>query len=63
MSVVRHCEDFRGETRIDAWMWRIARNTLIDYFRRARPEEPVEEDDGREERRRVDLALADRLGA
>ncbi len=45
VSIVRHAESFRGETRIDAWMWAIVRNTLIDHFRRARPEDPFEEDD------------------
>ena len=44
-SVVKHAEAFRGETRIDAWMWAIARNELIDHFRRARPEDPYDEDD------------------
>lgn len=45
VSIVRHADDFRGETRIDAWMWAIARNALIDHFRRARPEDPLDEDD------------------
>jgi RNA polymerase sigma-70 factor (ECF subfamily) len=45
VSVVRHCQKFRGDSRIEAWIWKIARNCLIDYFRRARPEEPVDEDD------------------
>lgn len=45
VNVVRHCGDFRGETRIDAWMWAIVRNCLIDYFRRSRPEDAVDEDD------------------
>jgi len=45
VSVVRHAQDFRGETRIDAWMWAIVRNSLIDFFRRARPEDPFDEDD------------------
>lgn len=45
VSIVRHAADFRGETRIDAWMWAIARNALIDYFRRARPEDPFDEDE------------------
>jgi len=45
VSIVRHAAEFRGETRIDAWMWAIARNALIDHFRRARPEAPFDEDD------------------
>ena len=39
VAIVRHCDDFFGETRSDAWLWGIARNTLLDYFRRQRPEE------------------------
>lgn len=45
VSVVRNCESFRGNTRIDAWIWAIVRNHLIDHFRRARPEETVDNDD------------------
>lgn len=45
VSVVRHSGEYRGETRIDAWMWAIARNLLMDHFRRARPEDPFDEDD------------------
>jgi len=45
ISIVRHCESFRGETRIDAWMWSIVRNALIDYVRRQRPEFAVEDDE------------------
>jgi|RhiMethySRZTD1v2_1073278.scaffolds.fasta_scaffold459400_2 RNA polymerase sigma-70 factor (ECF subfamily) len=44
VNVVRHSGDFRGETRFDAWMWAIVRNTLINHFRRERPEEQVDED-------------------
>lgn len=45
INVVRFCEDFRGETRVDAWLWAIARNALIDHFRRARPEVTIDDDD------------------
>jgi RNA polymerase sigma-70 factor (ECF subfamily) len=45
VNVVRHCGDFRGDTRIDAWMWAIVRNGLIDYVRRQRPEQSVDEDE------------------
>ncbi|MDW8469038.1 MAG: RNA polymerase sigma factor [Burkholderiales bacterium] len=45
VSIVRHADGFRGETRIDAWMWAIARNALTDHFRRARPEEPLDEEE------------------
>jgi RNA polymerase sigma-70 factor (ECF subfamily) len=42
---VRHCGDFRGEARIDAWLWSIARNCLMDHFRRARPEVVLDDDE------------------
>jgi RNA polymerase sigma-70 factor (ECF subfamily) len=45
INVVRHCDAFRGETRIDAWMWSIVRNILIDYVRRQRPEFAVDDDE------------------
>ena len=45
INVVRHCGNFRGESRIDAWMWSIARNCLMDHFRRQRPEVALDEDD------------------
>ncbi len=38
INIVRHCDAFRGDTRIDSWMWSIVRNALIDYVRRLRPE-------------------------
>ena len=45
VNIVRHCEDFRGDARIDAWMWSIVRNGLIDHVRRQRPEDAVDEDE------------------
>lgn len=45
VNIVRHCESFRGETRIDAWMWSILRNGLIDYVRKQRPEDALDEDE------------------
>jgi RNA polymerase sigma-70 factor (ECF subfamily) len=45
INIVRHCDNFRGDTRIDAWMWSILRNALIDYTRRQRPEFAVEDDE------------------
>jgi RNA polymerase sigma-70 factor (ECF subfamily) len=44
VSVVRNCENFRGDTRFDAWMWAIVRNLLADHFRRQRPEDPFDDD-------------------
>lgn len=48
VSMVRHCEDFRGDAKASTWMWSIARNALIDHVRRARnrPDgEPLDLDD------------------
>ena len=45
VSIVRHCGEFRGEARIDAWMWAIARNALIDHVRRQRPEVALQDDE------------------
>lgn len=45
VRVVRKCDEFRGETRIDAWVWAIARNCLMDHFRRQRPEDLVSDED------------------
>jgi RNA polymerase sigma-70 factor, ECF subfamily len=45
INIVRNCDNFRGDTRIDAWMWSILRNALIDYTRRQRPEFAVEDDE------------------
>lgn len=43
VSLVRHCDDFRGDTRFDAWMWAVARNALMDHFRRQRPEDELDD--------------------
>jgi RNA polymerase sigma-70 factor (ECF subfamily) len=45
ISIVRHCDAFRGETRIDSWMWSIVRNALIDYTRRQRHEITTDDDE------------------
>jgi RNA polymerase sigma-70 factor (ECF subfamily) len=31
----------RTSERLEAWIWRITRNTIADYFRRLRPTEPL----------------------
>lgn len=45
VNVVRHCDEFRGDCPINAWLWRIARNTLIDHQRRNQPELPMDNED------------------
>lgn len=44
VKVVSRCHGFRGDTRFDAWMWAIVRNTLIDHIRRQRPEVQLDEE-------------------
>lgn len=45
VNVVRHCDEFRGDCPIEAWLWRIARNTLIDHQRRHSPELAMDSED------------------
>jgi RNA polymerase sigma-70 factor (ECF subfamily) len=45
VSVVRNCGQFRGDARIDAWLWSIARNRLIDRARAARPTESIDDEE------------------
>ena len=45
VNVVRHCDEFRGDCPLEAWLWRIARNTLIDHQRRNSPEVAMESED------------------
>src|SRR4051812_47972278 len=33
----------RASERLKAWVWRIARNTIVDHFRKLRPGEPLSE--------------------
>jgi len=33
----------RASDRLEAWVWRIARNAIADYFRRLRPTDPLPE--------------------
>jgi RNA polymerase sigma-70 factor (ECF subfamily) len=44
IKIHRKLPALRAEQRIEAWVWRITRNTLIDHFRRAHPGEslPIE---------------------
>jgi RNA polymerase sigma factor (sigma-70 family) len=45
VNIVKACEQFRSESALSVWLWKIARNHLSSYFRRVRPEVPLEEDD------------------
>lgn len=37
--------DLQRDDRVGAWVWRIARNVLVDHRRAERPSEPLEPDD------------------
>ena len=43
LRVVERGEQLREDERLDAWVFRIARNALADHYRRARPEDPLPE--------------------
>lgn len=45
VNVVRACGEFRAESRVDTWLWAIARNSLMSHFRRRRPETSLDEQD------------------
>lgn len=42
-KALEHLEDFKeGKGSLTSWLYRIARNTLIDHWRTAKPEDPIE---------------------
>lgn len=43
LKVYRSRETLRDDQRLESWVYRIARTTLIDYYRRARPTEELPE--------------------
>ena len=43
LKVFRSRETLRNGQRLEAWLYRIARTTLIDYYRRQRPREELPE--------------------
>jgi RNA polymerase sigma-70 factor (ECF subfamily) len=44
VKIHRKLPTLRAGERLEAWVWRITRNTIADHFRRARPNEPLPED-------------------
>jgi RNA polymerase sigma-70 factor, ECF subfamily len=41
LRIHRNLPKLRAGERVEAWVWRITRNVLADYFRRTRPDEPL----------------------
>lgn len=33
VKILRHCDSYKGDAPLVAWLWKIARNCMIDYFR------------------------------
>lgn len=46
VKIVRHCDSYKGDSPLEAWLWRIARNCMTDHFRRikVRPTENMDEE-------------------
>lgn len=47
LKVWRACASFRGDAELYPWLVAILRRTAIDTLRRQRPEEPIDDDQGR----------------
>src|SRR5437773_11434048 len=43
LKIHRKLPTIRASERLEAWVWRIARNAIADHFRRLRPNEPLSE--------------------
>ena len=41
VKIHRKLPTLRAGDRLEAWVWRITRNTITDHFRRLRPNEPL----------------------
>ncbi len=50
IGIVRACGGFRGDCDIRLWLWKIARNAMMSYFRRLRPVGSLEDTPGADER-------------
>lgn len=46
-NIVRYCDSYKGDAPLAAWLWKIARNCMIDYLRenRKHPEGTLTEDE------------------
>src|SRR5204863_10154325 len=43
LKIHQKLPSLRVSERLDAWVWRITRNTIADHFRKLRPNEPLSE--------------------
>ncbi len=44
VNITRSCDGFRQDDRFDAWVWTIARNCLMDFYRQRLPDTGLEDD-------------------
>lgn len=46
INIIRHCDNYEGDSPLEAWLWSIARNCMIDHFRRikSRPADTLDDD-------------------
>jgi len=45
VKIIRHADTFNGDSALEAWLWRIARNCMNDHFRKAEVRPTVNMDD------------------
>lgn len=43
LRAVRRMDTIRDDTRVESWLFQIARNAIIDHYRRSRPVDPLPE--------------------
>lgn len=44
VNITRSCDGFRQDDRFEAWIWKIARNCLMDFYRQRLPDTGLEDD-------------------
>ena len=55
VKIHRSLSTLKAGERLEAWVWRITRNTISDHFRRSRPSEPLPADLTNESEGRVEM--------
>jgi len=38
INIVKYCKSFRGECPIKMWLWKVARNCMLTFFRKQKPQ-------------------------